>query len=426
MDRQSGSRASSEIADFTEALAFVGEVRGGISYERLCRGGIRHAEALIEIMLDNERAHAFMLGRGVPRSYVMQHAPGIFSKLHFNKGVDCYLTLLLPQGTDEATVHRRWKDLMRLYHPDQTELPKNYATECAKHINEVYAFLKDPDKRSRCGPGRQEPKGQPVAAVRPTALKKKPHIIRPLGDQVFRQRLARLILPAIIVAGLAAVAFMVAQNWDRDPARYNWSAQVDALRTAPGKDVKTSDPQTSAPPAPNASLRHTYERPAANVFKGPSLSREEPVTPPGGSRPEEQTRVEPVRAGEVSAVIAAGAVVAADPVQMFVERIIRAYQAGDVEAYIACYSAAAVERGTLRYADIKQAYSRHFSRGRFTFSMRDLQVERTETTYLLTAWYTVTQITGTDAGSSWKGPVRMILVSEKGELKILRNDFDLL
>jgi len=169
-----------------------------------------------------------------------------------------------------------------------------------------------------------------------------------------------------------------------------------------------------------------YEMPAAHLSKDVTEAKaDDPVAIPSSSHNEEQMHDKPI-SNPAATEAKAERDKAADPVKTLLDKIVKAYQTGDVEAFISCYSTAAVERGTLHYADIKQAYRRHFARGSFAFSLKDVEVERTEMTYVVTAWYTVSQLTGTDAGSSWRGPVRLILVPEKGELKILRNDYDLL
>ena len=417
MDRRLGPRGETEIVDLNEALVFLGEVRAGISYERLCHGCVHHSEALIELLLYTDRARAFMIERGIPRSYIMEHVPNIFSRLNFNAEGDCYLTFLLSNGAGEETIHRRWIDLMRLYHPDQTELPKSYANECAKHLNEVYAILKDPEKRILCSRSRQEQKRQ-VAVVpgRPMPEKKRLRVIRPLGDQIFRRRLSKLILPAIVLACLVVLAIVVGQNWDKDPARYNWSPPKGYLTPLSGNDA---DRQKTTP------TTNLDEMPAAYNSDSVTPSKAIPVALPRDRHSEEQ-RHDGLNPSQGAIVVTTERGKADDPMKAFLDKIVKAYKTGDIEAYIACYSTAAVERGTLKYADIKQAYRQHFARGSYSFSLEDIQVERTSTTYVLTAWYSVSQLTGSDAGSSWRGPVRLILVAENGELKILRNDYDLL
>lgn len=63
--------------------------------------------------------------------------------------MDSYYALLeLQASASIADVKKAYHRLSKLYHPDTTELPKDIARVKFQRLNEAYATLSDPDRRS--------------------------------------------------------------------------------------------------------------------------------------------------------------------------------------------------------------------------------------------------------------------------------------
>ena len=59
-----------------------------------------------------------------------------------------YAILGVTPWASEIDIRRAYRDLSKLYHPDTTELPKDTAVETFRQINEAYAALSNPERRS--------------------------------------------------------------------------------------------------------------------------------------------------------------------------------------------------------------------------------------------------------------------------------------
>jgi len=141
-----GIGGSRSIKAFQQALEFIGEVRGGISWERFQSSAIPCSDALITLLRDTDEAKDFIRSSGISRKYIVDNAREVLWRLHFNGDKDLFVALGLPRTASTQEVHGRWKELMLLYHPDRNE-EDGRAVECAKKVNEAYSVLKDEKAR---------------------------------------------------------------------------------------------------------------------------------------------------------------------------------------------------------------------------------------------------------------------------------------
>lgn len=59
-----------------------------------------------------------------------------------------YTTLGLTPWANERQIRQAYRELSKLYHPDTTELPKEVAVDKFRAINDAYATLSNPERRS--------------------------------------------------------------------------------------------------------------------------------------------------------------------------------------------------------------------------------------------------------------------------------------
>lgn len=203
--------------NYQDALEFIGEVRGGISWERFCMKVVRNFEAFIDLLNDTQEARRFLAQRGIERSYVVENLNRILERTYFNAENDHYLTLGLPHNASAGQIHDRWKSLMVLYHPDRNRDSDGRAVRYASKINEVYSVLKDTGKRAaydrtitRKKPfsgGPQINRGK-TAVFRKTEHKRRPYPMPP----GLRKVLSKVILPVWILICLFILLMIFLEN----------------------------------------------------------------------------------------------------------------------------------------------------------------------------------------------------------------------
>ncbi|GBE33997.1 DnaJ domain protein [bacterium BMS3Bbin06] len=105
----------------------------GVYFER----AVRCYDVLIEILEDAATAKELSDISGIGVARVKETAETIINNLLFNKEGDPFLSLGLHENTVQERLNKRWKRVLKLYHPDRFFNQKEYE-EKAKKINEVY------------------------------------------------------------------------------------------------------------------------------------------------------------------------------------------------------------------------------------------------------------------------------------------------
>jgi len=229
---------------FKNALEFIGAVRAGISRERFCTYAVRFSDAFIDMLNDTEEARKFLSSRGISTEYVRSNIRAIFARLHFNKENDHYLTLALPRTATEAQIHKRWKELMRIYHPDRNS--EEDAAICAKWINEAYSILKNPGKKM--GYDRKTAK-----TVESYFTRQRSGVIHSnkLGGRLFispevRRKVPKLIIASCMALSCIALLIMFVRN-RLEVYTYQASALPDQYRQDAGQAYRTPDIEKGDP-----------------------------------------------------------------------------------------------------------------------------------------------------------------------------------
>ena len=224
---------------FKNALEFIGAVRAGISWERFCVYAVRFSDALIRMLNGTDEARKFLSLRGISTEYVQENVRAVFTRLHLNRDNDHYLTLALPHKASDAQIHKRWKELMLIYHPDRNSSAD--AASCAKRINEAYSILKDPGKKL-------EYDRKTARTVESHFTSRRSNVIHSnrFGGRLFISPEVRRMVPKIIITSsmaLSCVILLIIFLKNR-PELYTYHASVlpQENRQYNGKDHGTPDP----------------------------------------------------------------------------------------------------------------------------------------------------------------------------------------
>jgi hypothetical protein len=107
----------------------------------------------------------------------------------------------------------------------------------------------------------------------------------------------------------------------------------------------------------------------------------------------------------------------AEEVYGFVSRLTQAYEAGDVDAYLSCYSPTATENG-MEYARIGTFYKTLFEEGRSRYSIGNLSIREESGEITVNGVFTTGGMTEGNADIV-RGTIAMTLMRIDGELKII-------
>lgn len=113
-------------------------------------------------------------------------------------------------------------------------------------------------------------------------------------------------------------------------------------------------------------------------------------------------------------------------VSVFIDQYTQAYELGDIDRFMSFYSRSAVENGSLRYEEIRNGYQKNFQVSRYSYSLKDPLVEKSDGNVILAGTYIIKRILGGPLGVVAQGHIRWTLTRENGVFKILRADYDVL
>jgi LysM repeat protein len=113
-----------------------------------------------------------------------------------------------------------------------------------------------------------------------------------------------------------------------------------------------------------------------------------------------------------------------DEVKVFIDQYTQAYELGNIDRFMSFYSKSAMENNSLRYDEIRSGYQKNFQDSRYTYSLRDPLVQRSNGNIILTGTYIIKKIVGDPLGSVTQGHITWTLTRESGVLRILRADYD--
>lgn len=113
-----------------------------------------------------------------------------------------------------------------------------------------------------------------------------------------------------------------------------------------------------------------------------------------------------------------------DEVKVFIDQYTQAYELGDIDRFMSFYSKSAIENNSLGYDEIRNGYQKNFQDSRYTYSLRDPLVKKSNDNVILTGTYFIKRIVGDPLGGITQGHITWTLTRENGVLRILRADYD--
>ncbi|MFH0933252.1 MAG: DnaJ domain-containing protein [Nitrospirota bacterium] len=456
MDRFHGNDFNKELM-YNRALEFIGEVRGGISWERFCMYAIYYSEAFIDMLKETGGVRKFLSSKDIDRKYVLENSKEIFYRLHFNRDNDHYLTLALPRNATQPQIHKRWKDLILLYHPDRNRDSGRYMAECAKRINGAYSALKDEVERMKYDRKILRPEG-----IYSNNVYKKPRIVaskrRLFLSPHVKRLIPKLITLSYIVVPLLILLIIFFENRPQKirifQAAASHTTHVSAnsgeeLRTGrqykgeehsegmPGVRVsarnnkalvtlvsqtKMKQVETTSQKSHKGFFRKAetdmiignLETPLPPGKQGDHKGEKEPqmlMTADDASQPPDETRRH-----DISKKVE-------EEVRFFIIRYILAYERGDIEEFMHFYSESAVENNRLNYEDIRKAYKKNFATGVYKYGINNVQFQKSGDDIIVTGQYMLSKLNDNNA-TPIKGNIQWVLSREDGALKIMKVDYD--
>lgn len=261
-----------------KAVEFLGTFDRNTAWQMAVYQATLHAEAFIDIADDSERIRAILSSLPVDVDTTVARAKQFLRMLHLNGENDHYLTLLLARDAGPVEINRRWKALMRIYHPDRKQDGGEEELECAKRINDAYSVLKKSGEKEKYDRKR----------VREAVLISRSHQGMKGGNAEGRRIFRKTIVPACVVACCLVIAVIL----------YNESRKDEEFRH---ESVFSQTAPVQAPPKEGAKKESASQE--ISVSKSgktePRATRAVVQGPASGGEPSKQSGVPvPVSSGD--------------------------------------------------------------------------------------------------------------------------------
>ncbi len=417
MDRFHNDEFDRELM-YSRALEFIEEVKGGLSWERFCMYAIYYSDVFIEMLKGDGRINEFLSSRDIDRNYVSESVRKILYRLHFNRENDHYLTLALPRNVTQPQIHKRWKDLILLYHPDRNKESSTYMEECAKRINEAYTVLKDEVRKmnydtkiARSGSIYSKnlaKKLKTVSSTRHPSIF--PHV---------KKLMPKVITMLYIVVPLLILLIIFFENKPQKIRIFQTTASnATHVSANSGEGLKTEEEHSAL-----------VDETSASLVSQTTTQKPDPRSPEkqGGSSGGEELQVlmafdnvcqppDKTRGQDIPENVR-------EEAHLFIVLYILAYDKGDIEDFINFYSKSAIENNKMDYEHIRKAYKKNFKKGKYQYGLNNVQFKSSGDDIIVTGEYILKNISKEKA-IPVKGNIRWVLSREDGALKIMKSDYD--
>jgi ketosteroid isomerase-like protein len=113
-----------------------------------------------------------------------------------------------------------------------------------------------------------------------------------------------------------------------------------------------------------------------------------------------------------------------EEVNLFLSKYADAYESADIDRFMGFYSKSAVENNTLHYDEIRHAYEENFRNRRYSYSLTNIDMQKSDDHIRVTGTYTIRTLKGDSSGTVTTGNIRWTLKRENGALEIVRVDYN--
>lgn len=135
--------------------------------------------------------------------HLVQKAEALLASMHLASSADYYAILDVDRDASADTIHEKWIEKMRIYHPDKYEDPTGWITEQSWSLNEAYAVLKDPEKRREYNARRKVRMRSGLRTAGATDFLTLDRTTRSASESSAQSRLTRVApIVAIVIASL--------------------------------------------------------------------------------------------------------------------------------------------------------------------------------------------------------------------------------
>ena len=400
MGRQTGIEGVDKTVDFAKSFDFINSV-DNLAYDKLCKYAVNCSEALIEILQETDDSTRFLASRQVDREVFIWRIKKILQGLHFNPAGDYYLAMLLPRDADVSSIHQRWKDLMLIYHPDRhansAGPTASNSADCSRRINDVFSVLKDPKKKfsydQRLDQALRGVSGRPSDCGRSD----KKSLLELLRANSFAVAASLLFVAVAFIAGFY---FRTAS-----PRAASAPAEVHTEENASpiGSKADESPKGTSA----YARLPRDEQPKRVSVAGNDILPVRKSIDTANSESSGEAGGAGQIRSAHL-----------AEEAYTLISGLTQAYEKGDLNAYLSCYSRSAVEEDGLQYDEITNKYRNLFKSGTNHMTIGNIIIREGRDSIIVKGSFNADGYARTVDPRASKGTIEMTLAREAGKLKI--------